>query len=166
MALTKTLTMPAAPSASLATVLASAIATMRAATPADVGVAHVGERDRQQNAIDDAAEQVSEKHPDQLAKTAPQLDLPSQRASGTSAKLPVTSSRPSSTIMTRPTGNTISAPTSGWPVVSAPVKASAGGGAEQRAGERAADQQIARAKRQLPSVLASIIEATTSAGFA
>ena len=41
---------------------------------------------------------------DQLATMAFQLALPSRRASGTSAKLPVTSSRPSSTIMTKTDG--------------------------------------------------------------
>ena len=49
---------------------------------------------------------------DQLARMAPHVALPSNRAKGTSAKLPVTSSSPSSTIMTRLTGKMI-APTSG-----------------------------------------------------
>ena len=84
---------------------------------------------------------------DQFDATAFQLDFPSRRASGNSAKLPVTSSSPSSTIITRPTGNII-APTSGCPVVTAAAEGEAGGGAEQRAGQRAADQEVARRQRQ------------------
>src|SRR5216683_2544839 len=49
---------------------------------------------------------------DQFAMMAFQVALPSSRASGSSPKLPVTSSSPSSTIITRLTGK-ISAPTSG-----------------------------------------------------
>ena len=58
----------------------------------------------------------------QLVSTSDAVASPLIHGSGSSAKLPVISSRPSSTIMTRPTGK-ISAPTSGWPVVKAALKA-------------------------------------------
>ncbi len=111
-------------------------------------LAHIGERDRDQDAEGDAAEQVGDEHPGPVGDTALQLALPSSRASGTTAKLPVTSSSPSSTIITRLTGK-ISAPTSGWPVVIAPVKASAVAAPSKCAGQRAADQEVARPERQL-----------------
>ena len=86
-------------------------------------------------------------HP-QFAITDPIEDRPSSTANGSSAKLPVTSSSPRMTIITRPTGK-MSAPTNGWPVVTARREGKAGRGAQQRAGERAADQEIARRQREL-----------------
>ncbi len=58
----------------------------------------------------------------QLAITAEPVASPRSHGSGSSAKLPVINSRPSSTIMTRPTGNT-RAPTNGCPVVNDALKA-------------------------------------------
>ena len=80
------------------------------------------------------------------------------------AKLPVTSSRPSRTIITRLTGK-ISAPTSGWPVVSAPLKASVVA-APSSAPEIAPRIMMSRGASANFFRLASTIEATTSEGFA
>ncbi len=68
----------------------------------------------------------------QLTSTEPTLASRSSHGSGTSAKLPVTSSSPSSTMAIRPTGK-ISAPTSGTLVCTAPVKARLGRDAEDGA---------------------------------
>ena len=87
--------------------------TMRAATPAGAVVPHIGQRDRQQRAVDDAADQIADETPSPSSSAIGRaLASRSSHGNGTSAKLPVTSSSPSSTMMTRPTGK-ISAPTSG-----------------------------------------------------
>src|SRR5689334_17628224 len=120
-ALTNTLTRPAVPSASLATVLASAIAMIRAATPAgaDVPVLVSAIASNAPNRM--LPSRLPRKTQAQLAMTALQLALPSSGANGNTAKLPVTSSSPSSTIITKPTGNRI-APTSGCVVVTTAPK--------------------------------------------
>src|SRR5262249_24136267 len=84
----------------------------------------------------------------QLVTTAAPLASPSSHGSGRSAKLPVTSSRLSNTMMISPTGK-IRAPTRGCPVETAPVKCEASGDAEDGAGELTADDEIVRRQREL-----------------
>src|SRR5205085_7465861 len=88
MPLTKTLTMPAVPSAALATVFASATATIRAATPATSALPMLV----REIAISAPKAMLPSKFAtnthDQLARMAPHVALPSNRAKGTSAKLP------------------------------------------------------------------------------
>ena len=83
MALTKTLTMPAVPMRRIADGLGFGNRDDARGDAGDFDLAHVGQRDRNQHAEGDAAEQVGENTQDQLATTAPQLALPSSRASGT-----------------------------------------------------------------------------------
>src|SRR5215475_5631584 len=109
MPLTNTLTRPAVPSASLAIVLASAVATMRAATPATSVLPMLVSEIAISAPKAILPIRLATNTQDQLAITAPQVALPSKRASGTRAKLPVTSSSPSSTIITSDTGK-VSAP--------------------------------------------------------
>src|SRR5579871_1604772 len=106
-ALTKTLTMPAMPSAAFATVLASAIAMMRDATPLGAAVPMLVSAIASSPPNNKLPMRLPRNTHPQLAMTAPQPDFSSSGASGNNAKLPVTSSRPSSTIITKPTGKMI-----------------------------------------------------------
>ena len=107
--------------------------------------AEIGQRDRQQRAIDHAADQIAEEHPGPVASMRlARWRRCSSHGSGSRPKLPVTRSRPSSTMRMRPTGK-ISAPTSGWPVCTVPVKARLVAAAEDAAGKRAADDAGRRA---------------------
>ena len=74
--------------------------------------AHAGERDVEQDAINDAPDEIADEDPGEIVKTCGSERCLSTPASVTTAKLPVTSSSPSNTIITKPTGNT-RAPTSG-----------------------------------------------------
>ncbi len=101
-------------------------------------------------------------HP-QFAITDPIEDRPSSAANGSSAKLPVTSSSPRMTIITRPTGK-MRAPTNGWPVVTAAVKAKLVA-VPNSAPESAPRIRRSRGDSESLVRLASIIAFTTSAGF-
>ena len=72
----------------------------------------------------------------------------SSHGSGTSAKLPVTSSSPSSTIMTKPTGKDQRADQRLAGLHRA-GDGEAGGGGQNAPGERAADEQIGRRQIEL-----------------
>src|SRR5882724_5170281 len=113
--LMKTVSIPALPSASFATVLISAAVTMRTASAlgavAPIFVSVIANRPPKPT----APSRLPRNTQYQLATTVLQSALPSSGASGSSPKLPVTSSSPSSTIITKPTGNAI-APASDWPV--------------------------------------------------
>jgi hypothetical protein len=99
----------------------------------------------------------------QFAITEPSEERRSSTAKGKSAKLPVTSSRPRMTMITRPTGK-MRAPTSGCPVVTAPVKAKLVA-VPSRAPESAPRMRRSRGDSDSLMRLASIIAFTTSAGF-
>src|ERR1700733_4293440 len=135
MALTNEVTRPAKPSASYPPVLASATLTILAATPAGATCPMLVRAIASRAPYAMLPRRLPRNTQAQFAITPPQPDFRSSTASGTSAKLPVTSSSPSSTIITKPTGNT-SAPTNGWPVVTAAPNARLGaapGSAPERA---------------------------------
>ena len=111
------------------TVIMPAVAEMRVADGLRLGglddggrdagwldLAGHGQRDREQDGVDDAADEVAEEYPGPIGQHRA-AGVAGRRitARGTRAKLPVTSSSPSSTIITKPTGK-IRAPTMGWPV--------------------------------------------------
>src|ERR1700756_2549024 len=81
----------------------------------------------------------------QLTTTAEALASRLSQGSGTSAKLPVTSSRPSKTMLISPTGSADQRRVG----LHRTGKGQTGGDAEDGAGQHAADQKIARGQSKL-----------------
>ncbi len=130
-------------------VLASAIAMILAATPAGAAVPKLVSAIASKSAIGGAADQIADEDVSPIGQ-ASRSCWRRVRATAAAAgrKLPVTRSRPSSTMRMRPTGK-ISAPTSGWSVCTAPVMARLVAAARIATGERAANEQIGRRQREL-----------------
>src|ERR1019366_919123 len=127
-------------------------------------LSHIGQGDREQDAVPYAPKEISEEHPRPVDADGAPAGLALEARERQQPKLPVTSSSPSSTMMMRLTGNMI-APTSGCPVVTAPLNARLVA-APSSAPESAPRMRRSRGASASFFKLTSIIESTTSAGFA